>query len=242
MHRLCRPLPLAVALLSGCFCSGKRDDLPPPPPDQPINAAAVYSLGCPDLIEVTFVDWPDVSHAARIGADGCIPVGTLGRIRVEGGTAAEAAAAIAQRAQIPARKVRVRVVEYNSRHVLVYSAANGEPRLVDYRGPETVIELLERISGLGMDGAAGEIHVVRAQLGEGIPAEVLPVDLEAILEKHDTRANIRVQPLDSIYIGELPRSWIGRSLPAILRPAYDLAVDLLWLPQPAPGPEVGPEQ
>jgi len=218
---------LALFLLAGCLSSSKHDDLPAPPPDVSIDAAAVYTIGCPDVIAIAFLDWPEVSHSARVGADGCINVGNLGKIRIEGLTAAEAAAAIAERAELSARRLRVAVIEFNSRQVLVYGAIRGEPRVVDYHGPETVVELLERIGGLAPDAAPSEIHVVRAQVGEGVPAEVLPVDLEAILEKRDERTNVRVRPLDAIYVGELPRTRIGRAVPAIIKPFYDLIVESL---------------
>jgi protein involved in polysaccharide export with SLBB domain len=103
----------------------------------------------------------------------------------------------------------------------------GEPRVVDYRGPETVVELLRRIGGLSPDASPSEVHVVRAQVSDGIPAEVLHVDLVAILERKDERTNIRVQPLDEIYVGEMIRSRIGRAIPPLLKPLYTSITSLL---------------
>ncbi|MFL5341948.1 MAG: polysaccharide biosynthesis/export family protein [Gemmataceae bacterium] len=221
---MCWSVVAAALLMAGCLSARKRPEPPPPPPDRPINAAEVYTLACPDLIEVIFLDWPELSRTTRIAADGMADLGNLGRVRVEGDTIAEAARRIADRAEVPPRRLRVQVVEYNSRQILVYGQVNGEPRVVDYRGPETVAELLRRVGGLTPDASPSEVHIVRAQLGEGIPAEVLQVDLVAILEKKDERTNIRVAPLDEIYIGEMARSRIGKLMPPILKPIYDSVV------------------
>src|SRR5438876_110594 len=83
--------------------------------------------------------------------------------------------------------------------------------------PETVVDLLKRTGGLSPSAAPEEIYIVRAQLGEGIPAEVLTVDLDAIVRKNDQRTNVRVQPLDEIYVGEQPRSRIERAVPTFLK-------------------------
>jgi protein involved in polysaccharide export with SLBB domain len=224
----CWPFLGAVLLLSGCLSRQHRDHAPPPPPhERPLNAADYYTLACPDLIEVIFLDWPESSRTARIAADGTADLGKLGRIRVEGDMLAEAARRIADRAELAPRRVRVQVVEYNSRQVLVNGQVNGEPRIVDYRGPETVVELLRRIGGIAPGAAPAEIHVLRAPLSEGIPAEVLQVDLVAILEQKDDRTNIRVQPLDEIYVGELPRSRISKVIPPVLKPLYNSLLGLL---------------
>ena len=221
------PVVGAVLFMSGCLALRHHDDAPLDSSSRPINAADCYTLACPDLIEVIFFDRPEASRTARIAADGTVDLGKLGHPHVEGGTLAQAARHIADRLGLPPGRVRVQVVEYNSRQVLVYGEVNGEPRVVDYRGPETVVELLRRIGGIAPGAALNEISVLRASLSEGAPVEVLPVDLVAIIENGDQRTNFRIQPLDEIYVGELARSRISKSIPPVLRPIYDGIVDLL---------------
>jgi protein involved in polysaccharide export with SLBB domain len=212
---------------SGCFLTPKKTPPPPLLPDRPLNPAEIYTLACPDVIEVIFADRPQLGPLTRIQADGCIDLGKWGTVHVEGDTAEEAAARIAEHLQIPINRVQVQVAEYNSRQVFLFGPVNGEPRVVDYRGPETVLELLQRAGGLSADAMPDAVYVVRAQLGEGIPAETLTVDLEAIQRRNDDRTNIHVQPLDSIYVGEKPRSLIGRAVPALFKPLYESLVDLI---------------
>lgn len=217
---------MVLVCQSGCFCTHRRETLPPPPPDRPINPDEIYTLACPDVIEVVFADRPQLGPLARIGADGCVDLGMLGSIRVEGDTADQAAARIADLARVSPKRVLVRVAEFNSRQVFLHGPVTGEPRVVDYRGPETVIDLLKRTGGLTSDASTDEIYVLRAQLGESIPTEVLTVDLEAIA-RNDLRTNIHVQPLDAIYVREKQRSLVGRAIPAMFKPLYESIVDLI---------------
>ena len=229
---------LAVFLPAGCFLAHKKTDDLPIPPEVPINPAELYTLSSPDVIKVAFLNWPDATAVVKIGSDGCVKVGNLSMIRVEGLTAHDAARAVAERAEVSPQRVRVHVVEYNSRQVLLYGQVNGEPRVIDYRGPETVTDLLARAGGLSADAAPGEIHVVRAHLGDGVPAEVLRVDLAAIREKNDGRTNIHVQPLDEVYVGEAAQSRIGKAVPDFLKPFYEGMVSLI--PERADTPEGRP--
>src|SRR5262249_6827320 len=132
--RLLRCAALVILLLSsGCFLAHKRATLPPPPPDRPINPDEIYTLACPDVIEVGFADRPQLGPLARINPDGSVDLGRLGSVRVEGDTVDQAAARIAELAQVPYSRVLVRVAEFNSRQVFLYGPVTGEPRVVDYR-------------------------------------------------------------------------------------------------------------
>ena len=215
-----------VALTCGCLSAPRRSESNTLPLDRSIHPGEVYTLACPDVVEVVFSNRIEYGHRARIGPDGSIELASLGSLRIEGSTIEEAALLIAERGKIPAHQVLVQVVEYNSRQMFLNGAVNGEARIVDYRGPETVVDLLKRAGGLSTDAAPDEVYVVRAQLGEGIPAEVLTVDLDAIQRKNDQRTNVRVQPLDSIYVGEKARSRIGRAIPVIFKPAFESIAEI----------------
>jgi protein involved in polysaccharide export with SLBB domain len=221
----------ATLAQAGCFSTSKKPASFPLPPETPIASADLYTLACPDVIEVIFRDRPEEAQSVKIATDGCITIGNLQNLRLEGLTVAEAARAIAERSGVSPARIRVQVVEYNSREILLYGEVSGEPRVIDYRGPETVVELLDRAGGLSADADSHEIHVVRAHLSEGMRAEVLRVDLDAIRKHNDMRTNIRVQPLDAIYAGEADRSRIRKSLPELIKPLYEGFLDLVS-PQP----------
>ncbi|HEV3142809.1 MAG TPA: polysaccharide biosynthesis/export family protein [Gemmataceae bacterium] len=225
--RACCPL-LFIALLSGCFRAERNDDgLPPPPPVQ-IDPAKIYTVACPDVVEISFLNRSDDAvRTATINSEGDIDLGTLGKMRIEGMTAAEAQQTIAEQAGLPVEDVQVGVARYKSRKLFLFGDAAGAARIVSYHGPETVVDVLRRTGALTPDSAWNEIHLVRSHLADGAPSEVLRIDLEAILKRDDNRTNVRVQPLDEIYIGEKPSAHIRRSVPTFLRPLYDAIIDLL---------------
>src|SRR5262245_36037509 len=102
----------AVVLCSGCLSAHKKHDGPPTPPDRLIVPAEVYTLACPDVIEVVFTDRPDLGQIVRVNPDGCVNLVHIGPIAVEGLTVADAAAQIAERVELSPYKVLVQVVEY----------------------------------------------------------------------------------------------------------------------------------
>jgi LSD1 subclass zinc finger protein len=226
---------VAIALCSGCFSAPKNSDGFSGFSDVPINPAEVYALASPDIVEVTFAGRTDQTQSARVDPDGCIRLRNLSPIHVEGETPSDAAADIAVSMNLRPENIHVEVIEYDSRQLSLFGQVNGGPRVVEYRGPETVVDVLSRTGGLSPNAATNEVYIVRAQMTEGMPAEVLKVDLQAI-RQGDGRTNFRVQPLDEIYVGEMPRARIGRAIPSLLKPLYDGFVQMLPYyrePQPA---------
>src|SRR5262249_19596503 len=190
--------------------------------------AKLYTLMCPDVVEVRLANWPAESiQTAAVNSESNIDLGRLGKMRVEGMTISDAQQAIAARAGVSSNYVDVRVAGYNSRNVLLFGEVIGGARTVSYQGPETVVDVLRRSEALTADAAWNEIHLLRSHLASGSPPEVLRIDLNAILKRGDESTNIRVQPLDEIYIGEKPSAYFRRSVPGFFRPMYDAVVDLL---------------
>ena len=227
---------VAIVLFSGCISGSKRVDNSASSSDFALDPGEVYTLANPDVVEVIFTNRSDQRQIARIEADGCIHLSKMAPVHVEGDTCAEAAADIAEQARVPAESVRVQVAEYDSRKLFLFGQVNGGPRVVEFHGPETVIDVLSRTGGLSPSAASNEIYIVRAQMMEGLPAQVLTVDLDAI-RRHDGRTNYRVQPLDEIYVGEMPRSRIGKALPTILKPLYESFVQMLPYREPQSPPD-----
>ena len=82
-----------------------------------------------------------------------------------------------------------------------------------YIGPETVVDLLQRVGGLSPDAAPAEVQVVRGNVAEGETPEIFHVDLQAIVVKQDQASNVRLQPSDQIYVGQSRRSSFARAPP-----------------------------
>jgi len=104
------------------------------------------------------------------------------------------------------------------------SSFNPHPssqRAVPYRGPETVLDLLQRVGGITPGAAPNDVHVIRSRLGDNKPPEVFHIDLRAIVINQDQSTNLRLQPFDQVFVGEAKRSSLEKCLPPCLRPVYE---------------------
>jgi protein involved in polysaccharide export with SLBB domain len=180
-----------------------------------------YLVRCPDVLAVAVEGRPDLPATAAVGPDGRLNLEGLGRPRVEGQTAAEAARALATAAAVPPEAVRVRVVEYNSQQIYLFGEVFGLHRAVPYRGPETVLDLLQRVGGITPEAAGGDVHVIRSHVAEGRDPEVFHIDLQAITARKDESTNLRLLPFDQVYVGQTRRAVIDRCMPPWLRPMYE---------------------
>src|SRR5262249_32686940 len=133
---LCRP-PIDLAIPTDNSLPARRE-----------NRAAVYTLHCPDVLDVTVDAHPELTGQRAIGPDGRVDVAASGRLRVEGCTVGEAAHLLAQVAAVPPATVQVRVAQYKSQQLYLLGQIAGFQRVVPYQGPETVVDLLHRVGGI----------------------------------------------------------------------------------------------
>ncbi len=184
------------------------------------GVAEHYAIGCPDVLLVTVAGHPELSRRFTVGADGRVDLDSLGRPRVEGQTAPEVARAVADALGLPPEHVEVRVAEFKSQCLYLFGEVNGLQRSVPYRGEETVLDLLQRVGGITPGAAPDEVYVVRSRVSEGQRPEVFHVDLRAIVEKHDAKTNVRLQPFDQVHVAATRRARLEKCLPPWLRPLY----------------------
>ncbi len=204
-------------------------DMPAAPAhDQEISQH--YQISCPDLLIVTVEGQPQLSGRRRVNPDGRIDLAPYGRLRVEGRPIEEARREVAQVAGVPESAVRIQVAEFRSQQVYLFGQVIGLQRAVPYRGEETVLDLLQRVGGITSGAEPREIWVVRAHVAEGKRPQVFPVDLKAIVLKHDDRTNLRLEPGDQVFIGETRKSSLKKCVPPFLLPLYE---SLCGLSRPA---------
>lgn len=220
----CTLLVPVVMLVAGC-ATGRHQleqallaDKNPAAHD--LNLGAHYRVQCPDVLSIQVQGHPELSGPQQLGADGRIIVGHAGRVRAAGATTPEIAAAVAQLAEVPRSQVQVQVAKYNSQQLYLIGQVNGYQIAVPYRGPETVLDLLQRVGGLTPAAAPQDIQVVRSQVAAGKPPIVFQVDLQAIVLEKDQNSNIRLQPFDQIYIAENRQAAYATCLPPWIRPLY----------------------
>jgi polysaccharide export outer membrane protein len=179
-----------------------------------------YAIGCPDVLLLAVAGHPELSRRYPVGADGRIDLDNHGQPRVEGRTAPEVARAIADTLALPPEKVQVRIAAFKSQCLYLFGEVNGMQRSVPYRGEETVLDLLQRVGGITHGAAPEEVYVVRSRVSEGQRPEVFHVDLRAIVEKHDSKTNVRLQPFDQVHVAATRRARLEKCLPPWLRPMY----------------------
>jgi protein involved in polysaccharide export with SLBB domain len=212
-----------LALAVGCASDRPRLEqaLRATPAQRGPDVSAQYHVHCPDVLAVEVVDAAPWSGPRTVGTDGRIDAGDGSRLRVDGQTTAEVAAAFAEHAGISPDGVRVRVAEYNSQQVYLFGEVAGLQRALPYQGPETVLDLLRRAGGITPGAAPGDVQVIRAHVAEGKTPEIFHVDLEALVLKKDLHSNVVLEPFDQVYIGQSCRSRLGPCVPPCLHPAYE---------------------
>jgi polysaccharide biosynthesis/export protein len=197
---------------------------------------ALYVVQFPDVLEVYIPGKTVGPVRCAVSLDGRLDLASVDYARVEGQTLPEIQRNLGELSEVQPDKVEVRVAEFRSQHIYVWGPGIGLQRAVPYQGPETVLDLLQRIGGIKPGAAPSDVHVIRAGVVENRPPEVYRVDLKAVVLKQDQRTNIRLQPFDQIYVGETQVSCLQRCLPLWLRPVYN---KLCGLHRPAAdGPEL----
>jgi protein involved in polysaccharide export with SLBB domain len=181
---------------------------------------AQYRVHCPDLIEVRVAGQPRRSGSRPVGPDGQIFLDPGTTVRVAGEPLPAVTAAIAQRLGVPDQAVHVRVAAHRSQSLYLFSDTHGGQKVVSYVGPETILDLLQRLGGPAPGRALGDVQVVRAHVADGKPPEVFHIDLPAVLLQHDLQTNIRLEPGDRIYIAETRGSRLACCVPPLLLPLY----------------------
>ncbi len=230
------------ALLSTIFAIGCADckflsKTCPPPADpraaeQPAPSVA-YRIGCPDVLQVEFLDFPNWNALASVDLDGRLPLERPGGLRAEGRTLEEVQVDLAALAGVHPDRVVVQLAAARSSRIYLYGPIRGRARVIPYQGPEPVIDFLRRVGGLPPGSKLNQVFVVRPNVAAGADTEVFPVDVTAVLIENNHRTNIVLKPSDEVYIGETKRSVFARILPDWLGPAYRELCGLLpddWWP------------
>jgi protein involved in polysaccharide export with SLBB domain len=189
--------------------------------DRNAGVPAQYEVHYPDVLEVSIPGRTEEAVRCPIGLDGRLQERAVSYARVEGETVGQVRQALSEQTSVPEDEIDVRVAEYHSQHIYVWGPGVGLQHAVPYRGPETVLDFLERIGGVKAGAANGDIHVVRDGVVENRPPEVYHVDLKAIILDHDSKSNIRLQPFDQVYVGETRASFVEHCIPRWVRPLYD---------------------
>lgn len=167
----------------------------------PDHGEEVYRIGANDVLEISVWQSPDLNQTVTVRFDGRISFPLIGELPVAGMTTSELSAEIGERLRefIRSPQVSVTVKEFQSRQVLVLGKV-GRPGIYPLRGPMKLLEILTA-AGLNLpDIDPKAITVIRAS------GEVLRLDLEALLYRHDVRQNIDLRAGDNIFVPAKPEA------------------------------------
>jgi protein involved in polysaccharide export with SLBB domain len=190
------------------------------------KVAECYTVHYPDVLEVSVAGPPGGASRKPVELDGRIDLGDKAAVKVEGRTVPDIARLVAAATGASPAHVHVRVVEFNSQSIYLFSQGVGLQRAVSYQGPESVLELLRRTGGLPRGAAPDEVYVVRPHIVEDRQPEVFHIKLHDVLVKNDKRTNLRLEPFDQVYIGETRQSSLEKCVPPYLRPIYQTVCGL----------------
>jgi protein involved in polysaccharide export with SLBB domain len=179
-----------------------------------------YVVRCPDVVSIHVDGRPACSGDRTIEPDGRVHIDEKTALRIDGMTAPEAARSVADLLRVEPMRVTVNVTEYRSQHLYVFGEANGLEQAVAYRGPETVLDLLQRVGGITTGAAPRDVQVVRSHVADGKAPEVFQVDLADIVLGREQRTNITLQPYDKVYIGQTQRCKLSKCLPPWARSMF----------------------
>lgn len=231
-------LVVALALTAGCASTDFLRKTCPTPADPKAAAEApapsvAYQVGCPDVLDVKFRDYPQWDAIAVVDVDGRLPLEQPGNPRVDGRTLEQIRDDLAELAGCPREHVSVSLAAARSGRILVYGPVRGRARAVPYQGPEPVIDFLKRVGGLPPGSKLNQVYVVRPNVAAATRPQVFRVDVGAVLVDGDNRTNVSILPDDQVYIGETKQSSLSRLMPDWLGTAYRRMTGLLpddWWP------------
>ncbi|MCS7161649.1 MAG: polysaccharide biosynthesis/export family protein [Gemmatales bacterium] len=176
---------------------------------------ADYRVGPGDVLALRFSQCHDWNGTFRVLPHGCIVLPKLGAFPVSGHTPDEIAELLREAYGEAVGLVFVQVHHYDSQHVYLLGEVRGGPRAVPYQGPETIVQLIQRVGGLTPDADPSAIRVHRP-FGRQGEEEILQVNLVALILEKDRRQNIYIHPYDRIIVPRnawarlcdcLPKSW-----------------------------------
>ncbi len=165
---------------------------------------AEYRLGAGDLIEITVFGVPNFSHNLRISSSGMIKLPLLEPLKAAGQTPAEleeSLAAVLDGELIRNPQVSVFVKEYRSQPVFILGAIRS-PGQYMVTLQLNIIDVVSMAGGLQPN--AGDEAVIQRRNPDTGAAEVIKVDLKALVEDGDLSKNVPVSGGDVINIQERP--------------------------------------
>jgi polysaccharide export outer membrane protein len=206
----------SVLVLIGSVVDASAQVAVPPaaPAAAALHAPGDYRVGPQDVLSITVYGEPQLSGKIRVDNDGSFSFQYLNRVKAEGLTTAEIAAALTAGladGYLRNPQISVEVTEYRSQSVFV----TGEVRLPNKYSLQGNLNLMDvlTLAGSVTPNAGNWVLITHARQGasEGpAAAENASADLRVNLRDIQTgkAQNIRVQDGDTIFVPKAERVWV----------------------------------
>jgi polysaccharide biosynthesis/export protein len=162
---------------------------------------ARYRIQPSDVVEISFQFTPEFNLVASVQPDGFISLQSAGELKIAGLTTQEAAAAISEKyAQIlrdPVVGVSLKDFEKPS---FVVSGEVSKPGRFDLRGEMTLTDAIAVAGGLNLGAKSSGVLLFRRISADTV--EVKKINVKHRLKDVHFDEDTRLQPGDSIYVGE----------------------------------------
>lgn len=161
-----------------------------------------YLVGPGDILAIKVYDNDDLATKVRVSTSGTIVMPLLGQIEVQGGTVnaiTDKITSLLADGYLVNPQVNVFVEEYGSKKVVILGNVRS-PGLIKLSGPTNFLELVSQAGGLSNE--AGDTATIQHKKSDGDTANVVVVDLVALIEKGDLSQNVQIQDGDTVFISK----------------------------------------
>jgi len=167
--------------------------------------AQEYIIGRDDVLQITFLEQPDLNTIAKVGRDGNIELPVVGTLEAAGRTTKELANLIVTKMSLYSSdivNVSVIVRQYGSKKIYVTGEV-GNPGKYPFETVPGLWEVISEAGGPTPRALLTDITIIRSRKGEN---RVLKVDLPKIWEEGDLSKIPPLEPGDMVYIPASPVS------------------------------------
>ena len=192
---------VCALLLVGCAsppspAPGPLPDSPPVPPTSP----EPYLIRAGDELEIRFFHTPDQNVTLPVRPDGLISLPLAYEVPAAGRTPEELRRDLVQRCarELQEPEIAVLVRTFSTTYQVHVGGEVDRPGVLDINGPRTVLQAVFEAGGFLPSASPAHTLVVRRMQAGGY--EVLPVDVQGVLEGRSAAGNLLLEPFDVVIV------------------------------------------
>jgi polysaccharide export outer membrane protein len=172
----------------------------------------LYRLSKSDTVDVNFTFSPDFNQSLTVQPDGFVELKGAGTLLVEGLTIPQMqqAVAYAYRTSLHEPEITVTLKDFDKPYFLA-SGEVARPGKYELRGDLTVAEAVAIAGGLTQQARHSQVVVFRRI--SAYVAESHVIDLKKMLDSHNLREDVHLQPGDFIFVPQSRISKIRKYVP-----------------------------